>query len=220
MKYIVTLLLLTIHVSFATAQDDGKTTGLYYLHVGISEELTTEFKATANDRSVLNGYSESAIFPDSLLDSVRIVTEAMLTEKLNSLTECTYRVNKKGKTITSVGANNELEGMPINTFKNALLQSDHDQYVKVSCMFNTGGSSVDLGATKRSKVKPKVTVVVTVFDRDKNEIYKGKATLKDFGKLRQKERTRGNVTVKHSETLTPADIFMMYEMALIEALSN
>ena len=63
-------------------------------------------------------------------------------------------------------------------------------------------------------------MTIVVYDRDKNLVYKTKATIKDFGKLRQVERTRGNLTTKHSETLSPEDLFMMYEMVLIEALKN
>jgi hypothetical protein len=222
MKHLISTFILTISlgIGISFGQGDKKSTGIYNLYINISEELTTEFKATDNSRNFLNGYSESAIFPDNLLDSVRTITEVMLSEKLDSKVSCTYKTNKKGKKISTVGANNELEGMPTNTFKNALTQSKFEQYAKVSVSYTTGGTSIDFGFSKRSKVKPKVSITIVVFDRDKNEVWKGKANIKDFGKLRQVSRTRGDVTVKKSETLTPEDIFMMYEMVLIEAVKN
>ena len=146
MKRLIPLVLLVLQFGLANGRANEKTTGIFQIYVSISEELTTEFKAKNNNRTVLNGYSESAIFPDNLLDSVRTITEVLLSEKLDSKAECTYKTNKKGKNVTTVGANNELEGMPINTFKNALTQSEFDQYVKVSVQYEGNGVSVDLGA--------------------------------------------------------------------------
>ena len=70
------LLLLTLgHDAMeARAQDPAtQDAGIYWLYVHMAPELTTEYAVEVTDRKVLSGYSESAIFPDALLDSVRML---------------------------------------------------------------------------------------------------------------------------------------------------
>ena len=200
------------------AQNDAnsKKGGIYLLYVHMSDDLTTEYKKTNNSRTFLNGYSESAIFPDNLLDSVKVRAEMFCSEKLQADVTCIYKMSKKGKQVTSIGANGEIEGMPANTFKNAVANSDLDYYVRLSIMMHPGGKAIMLNNGKESIIRPVVDGYIKVFDEAKNVVWKNSATLKDFSTLRSTSSTDGDITVTVSETLGPEDIFMIYERTLIE----
>ena len=215
------LLLLTLgHDAMeARAQDPAtQDAGIYWLYVHMAPELTTEYAVEVTDRKVLSGYSESAIFPDALLDSVRVTAEALCAAKLGMKVDCIYKLNKKGERITTVGANNELERMPSNTFKGAVASAARHRYIRIDVMMSTGGKAIVLGPDTYSKIKPIVTATIKVDDAAGNEVFKNKVTLKDLSDLRSVERTRGNLVVTRSETLGPEDIFMIYEQALTQLL--
>ncbi len=216
------LLLIAFAASAGTALAQeaaaGPRAGIYWIYVHMAPALTTEYSAEVTDRKVMNRYSESAIFPDALLDSVRVTAETLCSAKLGMPVECIYKLNKKGAPITTVGANNELEGMPVNTLKGAMAGATYDRYVRIDVIMNTGGRAIRLGPDKFSRIKPIVTATIRVADAQGNEVFKNKVTLKDLSALRSVERTRGNVIRTHSETLGPEDIFLIYEQALQELL--
>ena len=213
------LLVLTAGASVARAQEAApEQAGIYLLYVHMAEALTTEYAVEVTDRNVLNGYRESAIFPDALLDSVRVTAETLCARKLGLAVDCIYKLNKKGERITTVGANNELEGMPTNTFKGAVASATRDRYIRIDVMMNTGGKAIRLGPGTYSKIKPIVTATVTVTDAMGNEVFKNKVTLKDLSDLRSEQHARGNVIETRSETLGPEDIYQIYKQALEQAL--
>ena len=222
MKVLATALLLLPLLHGATearAQDPATPgAGIYWLYVHMAPELTTEYSVEVTDRKVLSGYSESAIFPDALLDSVRATAEALCAAKLGMPVDCIYKLNKKGEPITTVGANNELEGMPTNTFKGAVASAARQRYIRIDVMMNTGGKAIVLGPDTYSRIKPIVTATITVSDADGKEVFKHKVTLKDLSELRSVARTRGNRIVTTSETLGPEDIYLIYEQALVQLL--
>jgi len=200
----------------AQNEDNGKKGGIYLLHVYMTDDLTTEYKKTNNSRTFLNGYSESAIFPDNLLDSIKARAELFCSEKLKADVKCIYKMSKKGKQVTSVGANGEIEGMPVNTFKNAVSSADLDYYIKLDIMMHPGGKAIILNNGRESIIKPVVDGYIKVFDKAKNVVWKSKASLNDFSTLRSVHSTDGDITITQSETLGPEDIFMIYERTLIE----
>ena len=213
---LIGLLLLGGNSLNAQNEDNGKTGGIYLLYVHMTDDLTTEYKKTNNSRTFLNSYSESAIFPDNLLDSIKARAELLCSEKLQADVKCIYKMSKKGKQVTSVGANGEIEGMPANTFKNAVANSDLDYYVRLSIMMHPGGKAIMLHNGKESIIKPVVDGYIKVFDKAKNVVWKSKASLNDFSSLRSVHSTDGDIAVTISETLGPEDIFMIYERTLIE----
>ena len=146
--------------------------------------------------------------------------EKMASERLNADVSCIYKTSKKGKKITTVGANDELEGMPINTFKNAINEK-HDYYVRLDIQMNAGGRPITLVGSKKSVFKPVVTAIIKVYDRDKEVIWKNRVTLKDFSTLRSKTKSYSNgVSITRSETLEPEDIFHIYQLTMIELFAE
>ena len=112
--------------------------------------------------------------------------------------------------------------MPVNTFKNTIQSYNKKYYISIVANFQAGGYSIDFGRGKRSKIKPKLTLVVNVFDIDKNLIFKNKFVEKNFEKLRSYsgsyEGVRGNTVVTASETLRDVDFFSMYKSTLDKLL--
>ena len=215
------LLLACATITTGQAQEADASTqgaGIYWLYVHMAEALTTEYAVEVTDRNVLNSYRESAIFPDALLDSVRTTAETLCAAKLGLPVDCIYKLNKKGERITTIGTNNELEGMPTNTIKGAVECAARQRYIRIDVLMNTGGKAIILGPDKFSKIKPIVDATIKVSDADGNEVFKNKVTLKDFSALRAVERTRGNVIKTRSETLGPEDIYMIYVLALEQLL--
>lgn len=228
LKHYFHLLLFALISSSAMAQSDSlisknnysKTGGLYHLYFQMSDELTTEYEVSTNKRIFLNSFSQSAIFPDNLLDSVRFLAEQMTSERLEADVSCIYKTSKKGKTITTVGANDELEGMPMNTFKNAV-NANHDYYVRLDIQMNAGGRSITLANNKKSTFKPVVTAIIKVYDSNKEVIWKNRVTLKDFSELRSRTKFYSNgVSITRSETLEPEDIYRIYEVIMIELFTK
>lgn len=206
--------------SLGTENEYSKTGGLYLLYFHMSDELTTEYEISTNKRTFLNSFSSSAIFPDSLLDSVRFLAERMTSERLEADVSCIYKTSKKGKTITTVGANDELEGMPTNTFKNAV-NAGHDYYIRLDIQMNAGGRSITLPNKKKSKFKPVTTAIIKVYDSNKEVIWKNRVTIKDFSRLRSTTRTNSNgVSFTRSETLEPEDIYRIYELTMIKLFAD
>ena len=90
------LLFATILATPVMAQEDGEKAGIHYIMFKMDEELMSDISISVNDRSFLNGYSESPVFPMSLVDSVKDYLEHVAEEVLGVPAECVYKVNKKG----------------------------------------------------------------------------------------------------------------------------
>ena len=194
--------------------------GIYQLNFSISEALRTIDKIENPNRNFGNSLSTVVSFSDALIDSIKVITEVQLSEKLEEKVACVYKYSKKGKKLVSLGMNGGVEGMPTNTLSNAMKQNDLEHYISISAIFEEGGVPISMNGLRKSKIKPKLSVIVKVSDANKNVIYKEKITKKDYSKLRTKERRRGDLILTNSETLSPEDFVRMYEIALEELLQQ
>ena len=89
-QYIVSALLLLFVMMSATpamAQEDGEEAGIHYIMFKMDEELMSDISISVNDRNFLNGYSESPVFPMSLIDSVKEYLEYVTEEVIGVPTE-------------------------------------------------------------------------------------------------------------------------------------
>lgn len=218
-QYIVSALLLLFVMMSATpamAQEDGEKAGIHYIMFKMDEELMSDISISVNDRNFLNGYSESPIFPMSLIDSVKEYLEYVTEEVIGVPTECVYKVNRRGKEVTSLGMNGELEGMPVDLLKAARKRhSDLDYFVRIDVNITGRGGKWTINPKDvRFKLKPTITLKITQFDSEGKVMFSDKLKVKEFGRLRTREVTSrdGRVTVRKSEILYPEDV---YEMLLV-----
>lgn len=218
-QYIVSALLLLFVMMSATpamAQEDGEKAGIHYIMFKMDEELMSDISISVNDRNFLNGYSESPIFPMSLIDSVKEYLEYVTEEVIGVPTECVYKVNRRGKEVTSLGMNGELEGMPVDLLKAARKRhSDLDYFVRIDVNITGRGGKWTINPKDvRFKLKPTITLKITQFDTEGKVMFSEKLKVKEFGRLRTREVTSrdGRVTVRKSEILYPEDV---YEMLLV-----
>ena len=218
-QYIVSALLLLFVMMSATpamAQEDGEEAGIHYIMFKMDEELMSDISISVNDRNFLNGYSESPIFPMSLIDSVKEYLEYVTEEVIGVPTECVYKVNRRGKEVTSLGMNGELEGMPVDLLKAARKRhSDLDYFVRIDVNITGRGGKWTINPKDvRFKLKPTITLKITQFDSEGKVMFSDKLKVKEFGRLRTREVTSrdGRVTVRKSEILYPEDV---YEMLLV-----
>ena len=160
------LLFATILVTPVMAQEDGEKAGIHYIMFKMDEELMSDISISVNDRNFLNGYSESPVFPMSLVDSVKEYLEHVAEEVLGVPAECVYKVNRRGKEVTSLGMNGELEGMPVDLLKAARNRhSDLDYFVRIDVnITGRGGKWIINPKDVRFKLKPTITLKITQFD--------------------------------------------------------
>lgn len=217
-NFIVTAFALFL-VSAVTAQ----TGTIYNLSVQIDQELVTETKVQNKDHKILNIATVEEM-PKELSDTIAYISEMILGDNL-SVTMSSMMPEEK----MIMGALPEhLHYLPANTFNKAVKTDDsHKYYVNIQCHIEaSGGTKITLGNNKSSKVKPKVSLTVIVYDVNKEQVDKRQATLKDFEKLRSHtfEKSYGvlglaeftdEVTI--SETINSNDVLKMYVMALDEA---
>lgn len=186
--------------------------GIFYISFRMDEELMNDLSVSFNDRNFLSGYSEKPAFPESLIDSVKLSIESTVSEALKSKAACIYKLNKKGNNVTTLGMNGELEGMPVDTKKNAMKMNEKNYYVRVDInVTGKGGVSVTLPDGKRSKLKPAISLNISAFDELGNKVYDEKSKLSEFGVLKAREDSSadGSVTVRKAEILYPEDIYQM-----------
>ena len=218
-QYIVSALLLLFVMMSTTpamAQEDGEEAGIHYIMFKMDEELMSDISISVNDRNFLNGYSESPVFPMSLIDSVKEYLEYVTEEVIGVPTECVYKVNRRGKEVTSLGMNGELEGMPVDLLKAARNRHiDLDYFVRIDVNITGRGGKWTINPKDvRFKLKPTITLKITQFDSEGKVMFSEKLKVKEFGRLRTREVTSrdGRVTVRKSEILYPEDV---YEMLLV-----
>ncbi|MBN2730127.1 MAG: hypothetical protein JXR53_12960 [Bacteroidales bacterium] len=216
MKKVLVFIAMVMFFLSGFAQKDAV---IHYISLVVDDELTDEVTIETKDRNFLNGYSEKEIFPDSLMDTLMLYTEEYLSAQLDMNVSCYFRQNKKGEKITTIGTGNELVGMPAGTISQAIEETEADYFIKIVGHIMGGGTSIQIGENKWSKVKPKITLEVIVKDRDKKKFWDRKITVKEFGKLRSRTHSEedGSGTtyeVTKRETLMPADIVWIYLTAL------
>ena len=193
---------------------------VYSFTFKIDEELTEYFKVENKSKKWLSGYAESEVMPKEILDSIKRQAEEFFTAKLNLPVKLCYHKNKKEKEVGGPGVMGYLEGLPSNTFnsgKEDCPGSSH--YIKLDIIISAGGTSVIIG-TKKTKLKPQITVWAKVVDENKKEIWDKKITIKNLENLRSETIYQGNTEITRSETLTPFDIYAIYIMGMEELIKE
>lgn len=186
--------------------------GIFYISFRMDEELMNDLTVSFNERKFLSGYSEKPVFPEELIDSVRMNIERTVSAMIDAEAKCIYKQNKKGNDITTLGMNGELEAMPVDTRKNAMNNHERNYYVRVDVnITGRGGMAITLPDGKRSRLKPAISLTITAFDEVGNKFYDKTTKLKEFGVLKSKEETSsdGSVTVRKAEILYPEDVYQM-----------
>lgn len=196
---------------------------IYNFAFRIDDALVTQMKAENKEHKVLN-LATIEDMPKELSDTVLLATEQVLGEYLKaSLT------SMKPDEKAVMGALPEhLMYLPANTFKQAIKTCDTlVYYLDLSChIAASGGVKISLANNSFSKVKPKLTLTIKVYDKEKKLVEEKEVVLKDFEKLRSHtfERTYGihglvqntdDITI--SETINSNDVLRMFVMALAEA---
>ncbi len=215
MKYKNLKLLITVSLLFVAATANTQNGAIYSFIFRIDPQLTDYIKVNDQSRNLLSGYSESDAMPEQLIDSIKLKTENALADKLKTPVKMCFHKNKKGKEVSSVGVNGFLEGLPSNTFnggKEDCVGSTRFISLDVQ-IYPSGGTSITIVTTK-TKLKPRLQIYATVYDENKNEVWKKDITIKDFAKLRSETSYYGNVEVTKSEVFTPFDIYAMYLIGL------
>ena len=215
MKKLTLLLGLIISYFSVNAQ-----TGLIYnIAFRIDPDLITQSKIQNQDHQILNIATVEEM-PKSLSDTISVMSERVIGTSLNATISSLTPEEK----LIMAAIPEHLMYLPSNTYKKARKSEEHDYYVNINCYIQaSGGVSITLANNTYSKVKPKVTLNITVYDKNKKKVQKDKIVLKDFEKLRSHtyETTYGvegwfqtTDEVTESETLTSTDILRMYLYAL------
>lgn len=218
MKKSFTLLVLLVAAFGLKAQ----TGTIYNFAFQIDEELVTQTKVQNKEHQILN-IATLEDMPRELSDTILLITE----QYLDSLLDAKFTSMVPEEKLIMGALPNHLMYMPANSFKGATKKETHNFYVNINChVIASGGTKITLGTDSYSKVKPKLTLNITVYDPEKNKLHDKDIELKDFEKLRSHtfETTYGvyglgktTDEVTKSETLNSDDILRMYVMAL-EAL--
>jgi hypothetical protein len=198
---------------------NAQTGVIYNIAFRIDPELITQSKIQNQDHQILN-ISTVEEMPKSLSDTIASISEKVIG---NSIGAALTSLMPEEKFIMAA-IPEHLMYLPSNTYKKARKSGEYDYYININCYIQaSGGVSVTLAENTYSKVKPKVTLSFTVYDKDKKKVKKGKMVLKDFEKLRSHtyKSTYGidgwfetTDEITESETLTSSDILRMYLYAL------
>jgi hypothetical protein len=220
MKQLFTIFLLVTFCPFAFAQ-----TGVIYDFVfRIDNELVTQMKAQNKDHKILNLATVEEM-PKELSDTILFLTESMIGA-FKSSTISSMRPEEK---LVMAALPEHLMYLPANTFKKALKNNETAElFIDIACHLEAnGGVGISFGNQTYSNVKPKISLTIKFFDKEKNLLDKKEAVLKDFEKLRSHtyEKTYGikglgqnTDEVTESETLNSNDVLRMFAMAITEAL--
>jgi hypothetical protein len=212
--FIITLL---FYAFVASAQSGA----VYSFLFNVNPELTDFVKVERNNKKWFSEYSSGEIFPKELIDSIKIKTEKAFTDKLQMPVKMCFHIDKRGRIYTSGGTGKHLEGLPSNTFKGAKVDCpENNRYVRLSVQISNGGSnSVTFGNKKsKTKINPNLRIFATVFDENKNKVWKKKIEISDFANLRSIKSNYGDFDVTKSEVLSSADIYTMFIIGLDELM--
>ena len=220
MKKVLLFTILTLNLIFTYSQSGI----IYNFTFRIDDELVTQMKVQNKDYKILN-IATIEDLPKELSDTLALVSEQLIGTYLNA--EITSLMPEEKLIMGALPEH--LMYLPANFFKKALkLAPDKNHYIDISChIAANGGVVVTLLPKKYSKVKPKLTLSIKVYDIDKNLIETKEAVLKDFENLRSvtfedtygiKGLSQNTDVVTVSETIDANDILRMYVLGLIEAL--
>ena len=222
MKHSLLILLLTLSCSLVNAQ----TGVIYNFSFRIDDELITQMKVQNKDYKILN-LSTIEDMPKELSDTLILISENMLGAFLDA------------KIVSMVPEEKFLMGalpqhlmyLPANFFKKAAKTFDSlNVFVDIECYISaSGGVKITLANNSYSKIKPKLSLSIKIFNKEKELIETKEVVLKDFEKLRSKtfDETYGikglgqNTDEKTiSETINSNDVLRMYVSALVVALQK
>jgi len=154
-----------------------------------------------------------------------LVSEKMLSEFLNA----TVSSMKPEDGLITAALPQHLMYLPANTYKKAEKEAGENTYfIDINChIAASGGAKITLPNNKFSKVKPKLTLRLKVYEKGKKEMVSKVTEVVDFKDLRSTtyEETYGirgllqntDVTTV-SETLNSDDVLRMYVLGLIKSL--
>ena len=197
---------------------------IYNFAFRIDNELVTQMKVQNKDYKILNIATVEEL-PKELSDTIAIISEQLIGTYLNA--EITSLMQEEKLVMGALPEH--LLYLPANFFKKAIkIAPDKNLYIDISCYISAnGGAQITLLPSRYSKVKPKLTLKIKVYDMEKNLLETKEAVLKDFENLRSRtfEDTYGikglnqnTDVVTVSETIDANDVLRMYVLGLIEAL--
>lgn len=215
-KLSIALALMSVLSVFSFAQSGDA--GVFSLNVRIDEVLIDSRKVeTKSDRSVLTGYSDRVEVSEELLDTVRSVTNQLISQKLGVNSEMLYLKDKKGRKRATLGMS-IFPGMPFVNLGPARKAEDRKYYVKIYMEISPQGKVTSNLNKRSSKNRPKVDMRVNVYDSNGKNHYSNRVILRDFDVLRSKTKVGKRVKITNSEVLSAEDIVEMYILALESAL--
>ena len=222
MKNSLLILLLTFSCSLVNAQ----TGVIYNFSFRIDDEIITQMKVQNKDYKILN-LSTIEDMPKGLSDTLIFISENMLGAFLDA------------KIVSMVPEEKFIMGalpqhlmyLPANFFKKAAKTFDSlNIFIDIACYISaSGGMKITFANNSYSKIKPKLSLSIKIFNKEKELIEKKDVVLKDFEKLRSKTfyETYGikglaqNTDEKTiSETINSNDVLRMYVTALVVALQK
>ena len=160
--FIITLL---FYAFVASAQSGA----VYSFIFDVDPELTDFVKVERNNRNWFSDFSVSKLFPEELINSIKIKTEEAFTDKLQMPVKMCFHVDKQGRVYDSGGIGGRLDGLPSNTFKGAKVDCpENNRYIRLYVhISNEGNSSVAFG---NSNTKQNLRITAVVFDENKNKV--------------------------------------------------
>jgi hypothetical protein len=209
---------------FITLFANAQTGVIYNFAFRIDDELVTQMKSQSKDKKILN-LATVEDMPKELSDTLMLVSEKMLSEFLNA----TVSSMKPEDGLITAALPQHLMYLPANTYKKAEKEAGENTYfIDINChIAASGGAKITLPNNKFSKVKPKLTLRLKVYEKGKKEMVSKVTEVVDFKDLRSTtyEETYGirgllqntDVTTV-SETLNSDDVLRMYVLGLIKSL--
>jgi hypothetical protein len=216
MKKLILIALIIIKTQFVFSQEAA----IYCVVYKADEALITEIKAeTTTNRAFLTGISSQVEIPANLVDSAKRITEELVANKLNTTAKLTYLKSKNGKDITTKWT--LLDGMPFQTKKKIIKNTDHKYYVRIDALARgqMGIKKTSFNPNKE-RIKPMIAMTVWIYDNNGKVIFKNRETLRDFEVLRSKSKVRRTVKFTVSETLSPEELLNMYILSLEKTLAS
>jgi hypothetical protein len=198
-----------------------KTAGIYHLTFFVENEIVTTEEESEKRNGFFTGSSSRVDIPERLVDTIKLLTERALSQKMKAEAKCVYAKTKGGKTFDTNGMEGgtekiSVEGLPFATFKKAEEQFQKDLYVQVQVLIEDGrGVRLDLG-DGRYKIKPMITLKVKAFDKDKKTKWEQETELKNLTKLKRWKEETETQERKRGQVLGAEMIVEMYRLALAE----
>jgi hypothetical protein len=203
---------------------NAQTGVIYNFMFRIDDALVTQMKSQNKDKKILN-LATVEDMPKELSDTLMLISEKMLGEFLNA----TVSSLKPDDGFITGALPQHLMHLPANTYKKAEKEAgDNTYFIDINCHIAAdGGAKITLGNNKFSKVKPKLTLRLKVYEKGKKEFASKVVELVDFKDLRSEtfEETYGirglvqntDMTTV-SETLNADDVLRMYVLGLVASV--